>query len=43
VKRFLEFIIGVKKTCQNCNGSGQKDGKTCPACNGAGGIDTTTI
>lgn len=43
MRRFLEFIIGVWVDCQNCSGTGRKDGKTCIACKGDGGTHTETI
>jgi DnaJ-class molecular chaperone len=43
VRRFLELILGVWKQCQNCGGTGEKNGKQCTACKGEGGIDTAKI
>lgn len=40
--KFLEFL-GIWKSCDNCNGTGKKNGVKCWVCKGEGGIDTSKI
>lgn len=39
----MRWILRVWVDCQNCSGTGQKNGKTCTACRGDGGTHTETI